>query len=49
MKKILIIAVNPRGTPALRLDQEIRDIKEAIRQSRYRNDFGVSAMLLQKN
>ena len=41
MKKILIIAANPRGTSQLRLDQEIRDVEESIRRSQFRDQFEI--------
>lgn len=41
MKKILIIAANPRGTSQLRLDQEIRDVEEAIQRSQFRDQFEI--------
>ena len=40
-KKILIIAVNPISTSRLRLDEEIRDVEEAIRRSRFRDQFEI--------
>ncbi|MDZ8104427.1 MAG: GUN4 domain-containing protein [Nostoc sp. DedQUE12a] len=39
MKKILIIAANPPATSRLRLEQEIRDVEEAIQRSRFREQF----------
>jgi hypothetical protein len=39
VKKILILAANPNGTDKLRLDEEARDIKEGLRQSRERDRF----------
>lgn len=39
MKKILILAANPRNTSPLRLDEEIREIGEALRRSIYRQQF----------
>lgn len=41
MKKILIIAANPRGTSQLRLDQEIRGVEEAIRRPQFPDQFEV--------
>jgi len=41
MKKILIIAANPRGTSQLCLDQEIRDVEEAIQRSQFRDQFEI--------
>ncbi len=39
MKTILILAANPKGTTALRLDQEVRDIREALKLARDRASF----------
>ena len=39
--KILFLAANPRGTPQLRLDEEIRNIDEALRQSDFRQHFQI--------
>ncbi|MGI2906210.1 CHAT domain-containing protein [Tolypothrix sp. VBCCA 56010] len=41
MKKILILSANPRNTDWLRLDEEIREIKTALRRSKYRDNFEV--------
>jgi len=38
-KTILILAANPIDTPALRLEQEIREIDEGLRRARCRDDF----------
>ncbi|MDQ1351867.1 MAG: hypothetical protein QG657_2173 [Acidobacteriota bacterium] len=38
-QKILILASNPKGTPNLRLDKEVREIEEILRQTKYRNQF----------
>jgi hypothetical protein len=38
-KTILILAANPRGTSALRLDQEVREVREALNLSRDRAKF----------
>jgi hypothetical protein len=38
---ILILAANPKGTVALRLDEEIREIEEGLRRSRHRDSFQV--------
>jgi small subunit ribosomal protein S1 len=38
-RKILILAANPQGTDKLRLDEEARDIKEGLRQSKERDRF----------
>jgi hypothetical protein len=40
-KKILILAANPKLTPPLRLDEEVREIKEGLRRSKYRNQFEI--------
>ena len=39
MKKILILAANPKNTDRLRLDQEVREIDEGLRRSRHREQF----------
>jgi AAA-like domain/TIR domain/CHAT domain len=39
MKTILILAASPQGTTALRLDQEVRDIREALKLARDRSAF----------
>lgn len=39
MRKILILAANPKDTSRLRLDQEVRDITEGLKRSRYRDQF----------
>ncbi|MBW4608155.1 MAG: CHAT domain-containing protein [Hassallia sp. WJT32-NPBG1] len=41
MKKILILSANPRNTDWLRLDEEIREIKTALKRSKYRDNFEV--------
>jgi hypothetical protein len=38
-KKILILAANPKQTSRLRLDEEVRDIKEGLRLSQDRDKF----------
>jgi AAA-like domain/TIR domain/CHAT domain len=38
---ILILAANPQGTVPLRLDEEIREIREGLKRSRYREQFVV--------
>ncbi len=42
--KILFLAANPINTPQLRLEQELRDVKLALRQSRYRDQFDLQAV-----
>jgi hypothetical protein len=39
--KVLFLASNPRDTQPLRLDEEIREIDTAFRQSDYRNRFDI--------
>ena len=41
VRKILILAANPKLTPPLRLDEEVREIKEGLRRSKYRNQFEI--------
>jgi hypothetical protein len=38
-KKILILSSNPKGTARLRLDEEVREIEERLRRSKYREQF----------
>jgi hypothetical protein len=40
-KKILVLASNPKGTSALDLDREIREIREGLRQSPHRDQFQI--------
>ena len=39
MKKILFLAANPRGTTPLRLEQEVRDISQELRQAHQSEQF----------
>lgn len=39
--KILFLGVSPKDAPRLRLDEEIRSIKQALRQTKFRNQFVV--------
>jgi non-canonical purine NTP pyrophosphatase (RdgB/HAM1 family) len=39
--KILLLAANPTDTTRLRFDEEIRSIKQVLRQSEYRNRFDI--------
>ena len=39
LKKILILSANPKGSPQLRLDEEVRDIKEGLHRSQNREQF----------
>jgi NAD-dependent SIR2 family protein deacetylase len=41
VKTILFLSANPKTTPSLRLDEEIRDIKESLRGARNRNRFEI--------
>ncbi|MBD2695217.1 CHAT domain-containing protein [Anabaena catenula] len=41
MKRILILASNPKGTSVLDLDREIRDIREGLRRSQNRDQFDI--------
>ena len=39
MKRILILSANPRNVTRLRVDEEMREIKEGLRRSRQREEF----------
>ncbi|MBD2056566.1 CHAT domain-containing protein [Oculatella sp. FACHB-28] len=39
IRTILVLAANPKGTASLRLEQEVRDIDESLKRSKYRNNF----------
>lgn len=39
MKKILVLSANPKDTARLRLDEEVREIEEGLRRSKYREQF----------
>lgn len=41
VKKILILAANPRTTARLQLEQEVREIEEGLRRSIHRNQFEI--------
>lgn len=41
VKKILILSANPKSTPRLRLDEEVREIEEGLRLSKYRDSFTI--------
>ncbi|MGD2092103.1 MAG: CHAT domain-containing protein [Candidatus Aminicenantes bacterium] len=43
-KKILILAANPKDTPKLRLDEEVREIKEGLLRSKYRDQFEIRSV-----
>ncbi len=36
---ILILAANPKGTPQVRLDEEVRDIGEGLQRAKHREEF----------
>lgn len=38
-KRVLLLAANPRKTPALRLDEEVREIGDALRGAKNRDQF----------
>ena len=39
VKKILILAANPKSTSRLRLDEEVREIEEGLKRSQHRDRF----------
>ena len=41
IKKILILAANPKNSTPLRLDQEVREINDALKLAKNRDDFEV--------
>jgi len=41
VKKILILGANPKNTTSLRLDEEVREIKNALQLSPNRDDFQI--------
>lgn len=41
MRKILILAANPKHTNQLRLDEEVREIQEGLQRSRSRDQFEI--------
>jgi hypothetical protein len=43
MPKILFLAANPKNTTRLRLDEELRDIKEGLRRAQHRDKFTLIA------
>lgn len=45
MRTILILAANPRDTTQLRLDQEVRDIEEALERAEHRDQFVLKSKL----
>jgi hypothetical protein len=42
-KKILVLTANPKTTPRLRLDEEVREIDEGLRLSKYRDKFEIQS------
>ena len=38
-KKVLVLAANPKNTPRLRLDQEVREIDDGLQRAQRREDF----------
>jgi hypothetical protein len=45
IKKVLILAANPKDTSRLRLDQELRDIEEGLQRSQKRDQFSLKQQL----
>jgi hypothetical protein len=43
--RILFLGANPQGAPALRLDQEVRDIDQALQRSEFRARFDLRPQL----
>jgi hypothetical protein len=41
VKKILILAANPKTTPRLRLDEEVREIREGLKRAKRREQFEI--------
>ncbi len=41
MKKILILAANPKNTTRLRLDEEVREIEDGLNRSKHRGNFTI--------
>ncbi len=41
VKTILILTANPKGTPHLRLDQEVREIEEGLQRAQRRDHFNL--------
>ncbi len=42
-KTILILSANPKNTARLRLDEEVREIEERLRRSKYRDQFTIKS------
>jgi hypothetical protein len=45
MKRILLLSANPKTTRKLRLDEEVRDIEDALQRSRHRDEFEMRSKL----
>lgn len=43
VRKILVLAANPKGTSPLRLDKEVREIEEGLKRSRHREQFELTS------
>ncbi|MBW4480093.1 MAG: GUN4 domain-containing protein [Tolypothrix brevis GSE-NOS-MK-07-07A] len=43
VKKILVLSANPKGTKPLRLNEEIREIKEGLRLAKKRDSFQIES------
>ena len=43
-KQVLILSTNPKSTAGLYLDEEIREIGEGLRRSKYRDHFEISSV-----
>ncbi|MBW4445939.1 MAG: CHAT domain-containing protein [Spirirestis rafaelensis WJT71-NPBG6] len=43
VKKILVLSANPKGTKQLRLNEEIREIKEGLQRARQRDRFDIES------
>ncbi len=39
MKKLLLLSANPKDTTQLRVDEEMREIREGLRRSKQRENF----------
>ena len=44
VKKILILSANPKGTTQLRLDEEVREIKEGLRRAKHGGQFHIESL-----
>ncbi len=44
-KKILILSANPKITPRMRFDEEVREIQEGLRRSKHREQFDIHSRL----